>query len=129
MKAGYIFNFTGHGAFDPNGKVGEIPQADIDAHNKQLAQREIDAAKETGKAVFYLSRAKVCRDGFKRDFVATWDGSFEFMVCNQNTSRHNTAGKRFDLWFVGPDGKNWHGVNIGDNDIVRCHRLKQEGAH
>lgn len=32
MNAGYIFNFQGHGAFDPNGKIdAPMSQAEIDA--------------------------------------------------------------------------------------------------
>ena len=122
---GYVFNFQG-GAFDLGGKAkGSMTQAEIDAHNKALAVAEVESMKQTGQAVLYL-RTKLCPDGFKRDFVGTWEGSFNFQVCNRNTSKHNMAGKRLDLWFVGPDGKTWHGVNIGDNQIVRCHRNKQQ---
>jgi hypothetical protein len=111
------------GAYSPDGKV-EMSSAEIEAHNRELAVAEIEQAKQTGRAVFYFFPAKVCADGFKRDFVGTWEGSFKFQVCNVNTSRNNWGAKRTDMWFVGPDGKTWHGVNIGDNDILRCKRIK-----
>lgn len=35
--------------------------------------------------------------------------------------------ERYDVWFTYGDGRNiWHGVNIGDNQIVRCRRLKRK---
>lgn len=47
--AGYIFNFTGHGAYDPNGKIqGELSQIEIDAHNGRLARAEMDHIRKTG---------------------------------------------------------------------------------
>lgn len=123
MSIGYVFQFEGHGAFAPGGKV-EMDPDQIKGHNAQLDVQTVEAMKATGQAVLYLHRSRVCADGFKRDHVGTWTGGQCWPVQNQNTSRHNIGGKRLDLWFVGPDGQNWHGVNIGDNDIVRCRRNK-----
>lgn len=70
-----------------------------------------------GKACLYLSNGA----------VSNWPGSFKLRVRFQKTSWHNFAGKggRTDCWFTGPDGKEWHGVNIGrHNQVVRCKRLK-----
>jgi hypothetical protein len=121
-QTGYVFNFQEHGAFGPNGKLGEVSQSEIDAHNKRLAQTEIEQAKQSGTALLYE------RDIGGKRHVGTWDGSFNFAVSYRRTSWHNMAGKdgRTDYYFTGPDGKNWHGVNIGDNQIVRCHRLKRQ---
>lgn len=55
-----------------------------------------------------------------------WPGTIEFLIEHRKTSFHNIAGKRHDVWFIGPDGAWWHGVNIGDNQILRCHRLKRQ---
>lgn len=124
-NAGYVFNFQGHGAFDPNGRVSaDADDQAIARHNAELAEREIREMRINGRALLYYFPARVCPDGFKRDFVGTWDSSTLFMVCNQNSSWHNIGGKRIDLWFRDPDGATWHGVNIGDNDIVRCKRNK-----
>jgi len=53
--AGYIFNFAGHGGFDPDGKVGEFTQAEIDRHNSLIAQAELKALIERGKGCLYLT--------------------------------------------------------------------------
>jgi hypothetical protein len=54
-----------------------------------------------------------------------WPGTLKIR-CGVRTGRHNIAGKRYDVWFVGPDGKNWHGVTYGDNtQICRVRRLKK----
>jgi hypothetical protein len=120
--AGYIFNFDGHGAFAPGGKVGDLTPEQISAHNRLLGQMEVEALKKHGKGILYLATEK-CADGFERSFVQSWDGSFKALVCNRNTSRNNSGATRIDVWFS-LDGSNWHGVNIGDNDIVRVSRCK-----
>jgi len=114
---GYIFNFTGHGAFAPTGKVGELSQPEIDAHNHALAELEVEAMKASGRAVLYR------RTIGARIHVGTWEGSTNFPVTCCRESRHNIAGTREDVWF-NFDGSRWHGVNIGDNDICRVHRCK-----
>lgn len=38
---GYLFNFQGHGVYDPNGKVDSITEEQAQAHNKLLSQGEI----------------------------------------------------------------------------------------
>lgn len=44
--AGHVFNFSGHGAFAPDGRVADAPaQADVDAHNSAVAARELAAIK------------------------------------------------------------------------------------
>lgn len=52
--AGYIFNFQGHGAFDPTGKIKvgdlELNQAQIEAHNKILGEAEWRATIKAGRA-------------------------------------------------------------------------------
>lgn len=114
---GYIFNFQ-RGAYSPEGKVAEaISQSQIDAHNRRLAQAEIEAMKQTGRAVLYLHKRA---DGFH---VGSWDGSQDFSPWWVSFSRHNIGRTRTDVWF-NFDGATWHGVNIGNNDLVRCKRTK-----
>lgn len=117
-NCGYIFNFAGHGAFDPDGKVGELTQAQIDEHNAELAKAEVEAMKGSGRGLLYR------RTIDSRINVGTWDGSKNFPVTCCRESWHNMAGKRFDYWF-NFDGSRWHGVNIGNNDIVRVKRCKK----
>lgn len=119
---GYIFNFNGHGSFAPDGKVGELSQAQVDAHNAALAKIELDAILEAGRGMFYLFYT----DG-KVSHVGTWaskPGERLRVSCSRK-SWHNFAGRdgRTDVWFR-MDGSEWHGVNIGDSDIVRVKRLK-----
>lgn len=126
-QTGYIFNFQAHGAFAPDGKVADaMPQEDIDAHNRKLAAQEVEEMKQTGRAVLYLHKRKdsIGTPGQTWE-VGTWEGSFRVPVYYSQSSWHNMAGKdgRLDVWFTF-DGSRWHGVNIGDNDIVRCRRTK-----
>jgi hypothetical protein len=109
---GYVFNFTGHGSFAPGGKVDDMTEGQVKAHNAALAAVEVEAMKASGRALLYLHGDK----------VGTWESSYMWAVSRRRESRHNIRGTRLDVWFTGPDGAMWHGVNIGDNDIVRCKR-------
>jgi hypothetical protein len=74
---------------------------------------------ETGRFSLYLS----VRDG--KPIVTNWPGSLVFSVSFIRKGRHNWAGTREDVWFTGPDGRNWWGVCIGGNStICRCRRLR-----
>jgi hypothetical protein len=85
---------------------------------------------ETGKATLYLVKREIApavhgAGPLMCYFITNWPGSLEFKVGGAvRHSRHNIAGSRTDAWFTGPDGKEWHAVNIGDNQIARCRRLK-----
>lgn len=126
---GYVINFPGHGLFDPDGKVEGMTQDQVANHNRMLAEAEVDQAKKTGKGIFYLTWTQNPNDkipGIKRYYVGTWDGSHKWN-CYVKCSHHNFAGRdgRRDVWFnlEQEPGYLWHGVNIGNNDIVRCKRL------
>lgn len=114
----YIFNFNGHGAWSPDGKV-EMTDEQIEAHNSRVQAMEMEAMKQTGRAVLYLfSDAK----GLS---VGTW-ASKDFQrtpVIRSRQSSNNWGAQRTDVWFFAT-GSKWHGVNLGDNDIVRCKRIK-----
>lgn len=56
-------------------------------------------------------------------FVTNWPSSLELPVFTLKTGAHNIARTRIDVWFKF-EGREWHGVNIGDNDILRCRKLK-----
>lgn len=70
----------------------------------------------------------MCGSGGAPYYVTNWPGTLKFAVYGVRKSWHNFAGHngRRDFWFYGPDGFVWHGVNIGDNDLARCRRTKEQ---
>jgi hypothetical protein len=143
--AGYIFNFGERGAFDPTGlvQVGDLrlTQEQVDAHNKILGDAEIQAMRDNGKGLlyFYYTRKPECtlenprwkieqNGGFTySDFkVSNWCGSWKVSAYARRSLSAAFGGPidRWDVWFTGPDGKQWYGVNKGDNQILRARRLK-----
>lgn len=110
---GYIFRFNGHGAFAPDGKVPDFSDEEIATHNKLLSTMEWESAQKNGRAMLYLHE--------QDRKVSTWTGSHSAPVYHMRKSWHNMAGKdgRTDVWFM-LGGRRWHGVSIGDNQIVRC---------
>jgi hypothetical protein len=92
-------------------------------YNRKNEQR----MRETGRAVLYLSDCvgvaadrSVSRDRLR---VTNWPGSLSLPVSSVRHSRNNFGAQRTDVWFRF-DGADWHGVNVGDNQILRCKRLK-----
>ena len=81
---------------------------------------------ETGKATLYLSRsisAEWPDKGKEVWTVGNWPGSLKLRTGSPRKGRHNIAGSRYDVWFTGPDGKDWHGVQYGENtQICHCRR-------
>src|SRR5262245_24760848 len=51
-----------------------------------------------------------------------------FPVTRFKLGRHNLAGTRTDLWFNGPDGREWHGVVYGTHGPLRCRATKRLAA-
>jgi hypothetical protein len=59
------------------------------------------------------------------DYVVNWCETLKFKVNHTRTGKHNIARRRYDIWFTGPDGKPWHGIQYGDNtQICHCKRVK-----
>ena len=121
---GYIFDFTGHGAFDPSGKVKvgdhELDRAAIEAHNKLLAQAEWESLIKHGRGVLYY-------DG---RHVSDWAGVHKVpkgyaKVSSQFVPNAWSPCQRVDVWFTVPDdGTHWHGIQRGDNSLLRVKRVK-----
>jgi hypothetical protein len=87
------------------------------------AARDKRRMTQTGRATLYLvdSQASVGR-AFT---VQNWSGSLCFPVTYCRKGAHNMARTRYDVWFTGPDGKPWYGVQYGDNtQILHCRRVK-----
>ncbi len=123
-SAGYVYNFDGHGAFSPEGRVGTTTESVIQEHNRKLSERTLAQLKEGDCGLLYIFGAGIRQGAQGR--VGTWDGTYKFPITRQRFSFHNMAGRegRIDLWF-NFDGSIWHGVNIGDSEIVHCRRTKR----
>ena len=82
---------------------------------------------EEGRATLYLCDV-VEGDGYgrpNRADVTNWPGSLRFKAL-VGFGRHNIAGRRYDAWFTGPDGFEWHGVTYGDQtQVCHCKRTKR----
>ena len=73
-----------------------------------------------GKTILYLQH----ETGKGYGEVVNWPGTLRMKAAVRKGS-HNIARYRYDAWFLGPDGKDWHGVQYGDNtQIIHCKRLK-----
>lgn len=70
---------------------------------------------------FYLYLTGSDNGGWK---LTNWPGTLAFTPTRVKKSRHNFGCWRHDVWFNGPGGSRWHGVNIGDMDLTRCRKLK-----
>lgn len=106
------------------------------------AVRDAELMRTDGRAVLYLSvdhdsleDAGVSHEYNTRNgihprnygwILTNWPGTLRLIPFRVRKGRHNIGRIRFDVWFTGPDGKAWHGVNIGDNQICRCKRLKKQ---
>lgn len=114
--AGFLFRFE-RGIYSPDGVQADFTDAQIAEHNRRLGELTVAQMQQTGRALLY---ATGCGE------VGTWDGSQRWTIEHSRKSWHNMAGKdgRTDLWFC-VDGARWHGVNIGDNQIVRARRVKR----
>lgn len=61
--------------------------------------------------------------------VGNWPGSLRFPVRHAKIGSHNIAGRRYDVWFDGPDGYVWHGTQYGDwTMVVHCKRTRERAA-
>ncbi|MDD5353419.1 MAG: hypothetical protein PHS93_09685 [Candidatus Omnitrophica bacterium] len=105
--------------FQPDGRLTEMSDEEIKEHNLTLQHAELCVAIEDGHGIFYHK----IDENFK-NYVQTWLGDW-IWPARVRFSNHNMAGKngRRDFWWT-MFGQKWHGVNIGDNDIIRANRVK-----
>ena len=79
----------------------------------------------TGRAVLYLTEKPMMAGCTVAMSVSNWPGTLVLPVRSYRRGSHNIAGSRVDVYFAGPDGAQWHGVQLGENSqICRCKRLK-----
>lgn len=88
-----------------------------------------DAAymREHGRITLYLTGPSVLDYQAKASpwKLSNWPGTLEFPTQRTSTGRHNMAGTRYDVWFTGPDGAPWWGVQYGENtQLCHCRRIK-----
>lgn len=80
---------------------------------------DLEHMRKDGKYDLYLSQ-----NAPKGAWVITnWPGTLRIQPAWVSYGHHNIAGSRLDAWFI-LDGYVWHGVNIGDNQVLRCKRTK-----
>jgi len=83
------------------------------------AKRDTADMSATGCAVLYLT------EGPEGAHVGNWPGTLKIRVTHLRKGSHNIAGSRTDVWFTDCDGRQWHGVQLGEfSQICRCKRLK-----
>lgn len=145
--AGYIFNFAGHGAYDPTGKIKvgdlELTEEQVKAHNKILADAELKAIVERGKGTFYFSydlkvdppyspinprwQGRSTRR-YSNYRVSNFDGTFKVSCfANRVFTPGFNCSERWHVHFIGPDGKKWYGIHQGEtHQLLRARRLKKQ---
>lgn len=85
---------------------------------------------EHGRIALYLtcepaSKARTPSGRKTAGEVTNWPGTLRFK-CHTRYGRHNIAGVRYDVWFNGPDGYEWHGVTYGNyTQVCHCRRTKR----
>lgn len=97
-----------------------------------LAKIDASAMMAFGKAAMYINFDPKTA----RYTMENWPGTLVFPVFVCTINKHNICGVegRRDTYFWGPDGYEWHGVNISkvdktgmpDNQVTRCMRLKHQ---
>jgi hypothetical protein len=58
--------------------------------------------------------------------VTNWPDTLVIVPDRFRHGRHNIGRTRVDVWFTEEEfGSRWYGVNIGDNDVLHCRKLKE----
>lgn len=108
-------------AFSPVAGKVDYSAEEVAAHNRQLSELRLQAMKETGRACLYLTKSA---EGWQ---VTDFEGRIRIPAGRVKKSYNNWGAQRLDAWFAF-DGSVWHGVCVGDNEILRCRRTLQATA-
>lgn len=93
------------------------------------SERERADMLATGQGVLYLTGIRVFGMDPKPGEamrVTDWPGGLSFPVMSHWTGRHNFGGRVNFVRFIGPDGGEWSGRNVGDSQICRVRRIKPQ---
>lgn len=95
-------------------------------------RRDMAYMRKHGKNTLYFSYSSPCNNPqftgsgtnmTASDYlVSNWPG-LKIRPDRVRRGKHNIARERWDVWFTF-EGTKWHGVNIGDNQILRCKRIQ-----
>ncbi len=75
---------------------------------------------ETGRGMLYLLNESGSVAGPRDWHLGDWAGKLQFPVTSIRKGAHNMARTRYDVTFIGPDGKPWRGTQYGENTQI-CH--------
>jgi len=81
---------------------------------------EIDAEYmlEHGEITLYFNH--------RRGAVENWPGTLMFHITNCNVGKHNIAGVQRHVYFNGPGGRKWWGLQVGDDsELCYCKRMTE----
>ena len=94
------------------------------------AAQDRDEMQRAGKITLYLSfddnsrPSDIGRYFHGNHKLTNWPGSLQIPIRCVKRGDHNMAGCRYDFWFTFK-GREWHGVQYGDNtQLAHCRRLK-----
>ncbi len=109
----------GYGKNDQGEKFCYDCIADLDR------QIMIDTGHSRNLPLYLINKQFHLNDRFSDGEVSNWPGTLKFR-CRVKRGNHNIARYRYDVWFNGPDGYVWHGVQIGEwTQICHCKRTKE----
>ena len=113
---GDLFHWPAHGTYCPDhGRVDVTPD-EASMHNLALGRARLASMNANGRALLYLVDGGTNGDGM---MVQDWSGVLRIKPDRVRRGRHNIGRTRWDVWFR-YEGQRWHGVNIWDNQILRC---------
>ena len=112
VALGYLFDFTGHGIFSPDGKV-EVSKEDANTHNMLLDKallEGLDHCKVGQGGTFYFRH----KDGIAQ--VTTWMGTVV-------TERIRTSGSKRQTIFFSRNDMKFRGTLRKDADCFNFRRV------
>lgn len=115
---------TGYGLTPDNRKACYECCAEMDKRDMLEMIAALDRGEKVKGFCLYLSS-----NALKQWVVSNWPGTLKILTCRNLSRTVYALGHRIgrhDVWF-NYGGREWHGVNLGDNQIVRCKPLKKRG--
>jgi len=116
---GYVFDFSGHGQFDPNGRAN-VP--DVAAHNAAVAASELEAwAAKPDRWAVYVTKVGIGQP------VTTWTGSPLGTIISATRFRTNISRNMVALTIRGTNGAIYHGRFGSDwSQLCRIRKARRQ---